>query len=58
VIPLYVINYIFDGDELSAADMKKPIETAMYSIHAIGAVFDNASKVMLLADPNGPLMNS
>ena len=55
-VPLYVVNYIWDGDELTAADMKKQIETACYSVHAIGLVFDPRGRVAYFADPNGPLI--
>ena len=55
-VPLYVLNYIWDGDELTAAELREDTETACYSVHAIGLVLDPTRKVALLADPNGPLM--
>lgn len=51
------MNYIFDLDELTAAELRLPgIETAQYSVHAIGLVFDPQLKTVYLADPNGPLL--
>eukprot|EP00035_Acanthoeca_spectabilis_P000147 m.71263 g.71263 ORF g.71263 m.71263 type:complete len:321 (-) comp10058_c0_seq3:1639-2601(-) len=55
-LPLYVLNYIWDGDELTAAELKAHVETACYSVHAIGLVFDPAQRVAYFADPNGPLL--
>ena len=36
-VPLYILNYIWDGDELTAEQLQEiGIETALYSIHAAG----------------------
>jgi hypothetical protein len=57
VMPLYVLNYIFDGDELSAADLAvDSIETAQYSCHVVGLVLDGRSRTAFVADPNGALV--
>ena len=56
-LPLYILNYIWDGDELSDADLKEArCETAQFSIHVIGVVFDGQSRSALLCDPNGALV--
>ena len=55
-LPLYVLSYIWDGDELGAADLKEDIETAQYSIHCIGLVVHCQSRTAYLADPNGALL--
>ena len=53
-VPLYVLNYIWDGNELTPKQMRdEEHETACYSIHAVGLVFDLPSKTVSLADPNG-----
>lgn len=56
-LPLYVTNYIWDGDELTDSDLQVAVdETAMYSIHAVGLVLDPMRRVVHIADPNGPLL--
>jgi hypothetical protein len=41
--PVYILNYIWDGDELADADLELlGVETAMYSIHCAGLVFVRA----------------
>lgn len=36
--------------------MKELVETAQYSVHCIGLVYDGASRTLFLADGNGPLL--
>ena len=56
-IPLYIMNYIFDGDELSDTEMKETkFETAQYSCHVVGLVMDAKHKSVFIADPNGALI--
>ena len=56
-LPLYVANYIWDGTELTPKQMREEThETACYSVHAVGLVFDQPRKAVLMADPNGPLL--
>lgn len=56
-IPLYIMNYIFDGDELSDTKMKETkFETAQYSCHVVGLVMDAKHKSVFIADPNGALI--
>jgi hypothetical protein len=56
-LPCYVLNYIWDGDELSAADLKvEGIETAQFSCHVVGLVLDARARVAYVADPNGALV--
>ena len=56
-MPLYVLNYIFDEDELSARELKCTVqETAQYSLHVVGLVFDKQRSRILIADPNGALI--
>jgi hypothetical protein len=55
-LPCYVLNYIFDLDELEEADMALPIETALFSLHVVGLVLDGRSNVAYVCDPNGQLL--
>jgi hypothetical protein len=59
VLPLYVLTYIFDGDELGCTDMKKcegQPETGQYSCHVVGLVLDQTQKCVVVSDPNGGLL--
>jgi hypothetical protein len=57
IMPLYVLNYIFDGDELSNNELKNTVEeTAQYSLHVVGLVFDTHRSRLFIADPNGTLI--
>ena len=54
---LYVQNYIFDEDELSDRELKCAVqETAQYSLHDVGLVFDKHRSRILIADSNGALI--
>ena len=53
LLPLYLLTYIFDGDELTNEDMKADVETAMYSVHVLGIVLDGRRKTCYVLDPNG-----
>lgn len=55
-LPCYVLNYIYDGDELEEEDMALPIETALFSLHVVGLVLDGRAKVCYICDPNGQLI--
>ena len=45
------------GNELTPKQMREEhYETACYSIHAVGLVFDIPSRTVSLADPNGAVM--
>jgi hypothetical protein len=58
-VVIYVVNYLFDQDELTPAQMAvmQPFEeTAQHSIHALELVFDPDSKSIVFADPNGALI--
>ena len=49
VLPMYVLCYIFDGDELDAADMEECAEeTAQYSVHCVGLVMERKSKTLVV----------
>jgi hypothetical protein len=53
-LPMYLLCYIFDGDELSDADLEcAEIETAQYSVHVLGLVLDGRTKTCYACDPNG-----
>jgi hypothetical protein len=57
ILPLYIFNYIWDGDELTLNELKQgKEETAQYSIHCAGLVLDNENHRMYVADPNGSLV--
>ena len=56
-VPLYVMSYIWDGDELNEKQLQKIcLKTALYSIHIVGVIFDGKSPTVYIADPNSPLM--
>jgi len=57
-MPLYVLTYIWDADELSEEDMHmaNADETAQYSCHVVGLVLDATRRVLVVADPNGGLL--
>lgn len=56
-MPLYTLNYIWDGDELDQTDLEAGAdETAMYSCHAVGLVLDATRRVLIIADPNAGLL--
>jgi hypothetical protein len=55
-IPLYVLCYIFDNDELTNAELKNTkVETAQYSLHVVGLVINSFTKTIIIADSNGAL---
>ena len=57
VIPLYVLCYLFDNNELTNAELKNiKEESAQYSLHAIGLVISSLNKTVIIADPNGALI--
>jgi hypothetical protein len=58
-VVIYVVNYLFDQDELTPdqmAAMEPCEETVQHSIHALELVFDPDSKSIVFADPNGALI--
>jgi hypothetical protein len=58
-IPLYILTYIFDEDELNPEDMKckgPKFESAQYSVHVVGLVFHGPTQTVLIVDPNGGLL--
>ena len=55
-IPLYVLCYLFDNDELTNAELKNAKEeTAQYSLHVMGLVINSFTKTIIIADSNGAL---
>ena len=57
VIPLYVLCYLFDTNELTNAELKNiKEESAQYSLHAVGLVINSLNKTVIIADPNGALI--
>jgi hypothetical protein len=55
-IPMYIICYLFDVDELNDEEMKcKLWETAQYSCHVLAIYFDPIEKKAVILDTNGPL---
>ena len=56
-IPLYVLCYLFDNNELTNAELKNiKEESAQYSLHAVGLVINSLNKTVVIADPNGALI--
>ena len=57
IIPMYILCYLFDNDELSVEELKNSTEeTAQYSLHAVGLVMHRDSRRLFVADPNGALI--
>ena len=59
VIPLYVLCYLFDTNELTNAELKNTKEeTAQYILHVVvGLVIMNHQNItIIIADPNGALI--
>lgn len=57
VAPLYILNYIYDGDELIDDDMAlTDIETAQYSLHVVGLLLVSATRCAHICDPNACLI--
>ena len=57
IIPMYILCYLFDNDELSVEELKNATEeTAQYSLHAVGLVMHRDSRRLFVADPNGALI--
>ena len=57
IMPLYVLNYIYDCNELTNTQLKYTTEeTAQYSLHVVGLVFDKSKQRVIVADPNGVLI--
>ena len=53
-IPLYVLCYLFDENELTNDELQRTsVETAQYSLHVVGLVVYWG--VVMVADPNGVL---
>lgn len=63
-LPLYVLCYIFDADELDESQLgqgtraEANLESAAFSVHVVGLVLDGRTRTALLCDPNGPLSPS
>ena len=56
-MPLYVLSYLYDIEELTHAELlASKEESAQYSLHAVGLVFDQSNKRIIVADPNGALV--
>ena len=57
VVPLYLLCYIFEEDELTPTQIAAgSADTAQYSIHVVALVFDPVSTTVLVLDPNGGLI--
>ena len=57
IIPMYILCYLFDNDELSVEELKNATEeTAQYSLHAVGLVMNREEHILFVADPNGALI--
>jgi hypothetical protein len=56
-MPLYMLSYFYDTEELAHAELlASKEESAQYSLHAVGLVFDQSNKRTIVADPNGALV--
>jgi hypothetical protein len=53
-IPVYLVVYIFDENELSDGELDTgKDESAQYSIHSVGLVIDGPGRTAYICDPNG-----
>ncbi len=53
ILPLYILCYVFDSNELSMKDMQNATEeTAQYSLHVVGLVMHRRQRISIVADPN------
>ena len=56
IIPMYILCYLFDNDELSVEKLNNATEeTAQYSLYAVGLVAHRDLRRLFVADPNGAL---
>jgi cytidine deaminase len=52
-----VLSYLYDTEELTHAELlASKEESAQYSLHAVGLVFDQSNRRIIVADPNGALV--
>jgi hypothetical protein len=58
VVPLYLLCYIYDGNELTDVQMRRSpmLETAQYSVHAVSLIVVPGSRSIIVGDPNGALV--
>ena len=57
IIPLYILCYVFDSNELSTEDVQNVTEeTAQYSLHVVGLVMHRVQHILFVSDPNGALI--
>jgi hypothetical protein len=58
IIPMSILYYLFDNDELSVEELQNATEdTAQYSLHAVGLVMHRTEeRILFVADPNGTLI--
>ena len=56
VMPIYILTYIWDEDELGVDDFSVEVESAVYSVHCFGLIIDPVVQKLTLVDPNGPLV--
>jgi hypothetical protein len=53
VLPLYLLSYIFDANDIKPCALKEiKTETAQYSVHCVGLVFDTASRNVVVCVSN------
>ena len=54
VLPLYLLSYIFADEEIISSSIlkKNVVETAQYSVHCVGLVFDTASHNIVVCVSN------
>jgi hypothetical protein len=58
VMPIYILTYIWDNDELDVDDFSNEVkvDSAVYSVHCFGLIIDPVVQKLTLVDPNGPLV--
>jgi len=57
IIPMCILCYLFDNDELSVEELHNASEeTSQYSLYAVGLVMHRRERILFVADPNGALI--
>ena len=57
-MPLYMLSYLYDTEELTHAELlASKEESAQYRLDAVGLVFDQSNKRIIVADPNCTLVS-
>ena len=57
IIPMYILCYLFDNDELSVEELQNATEeTSQCSLHSVELVMHRRDRILFVADPNEALI--